>query len=127
MPQYIYKDVRTGERVDLTMTIQEMSRRQKNGGFVYEKDRVLERDYAAEHGGFKHKPGSWPMLSDACGVHTSQIGEARAEAIKRGVPTEFAKDGRAILTSQAHRKAYCESRGLYDRNGSFGDPQPRNV
>ena len=35
------------------------------------------------------------------------------------------RDGRAIFNSRAHRKRYCESIGMFDRNGGYGDPQRR--
>ncbi len=81
------------------------------------------RDYAAEHGGFKHAPGNWPMKSDAAGVHPDQAAEAQAHAESIGIPTQFIKDGRAVFTDAGHRKKYCEAVGLYDRNGGYSDPQ----
>lgn len=85
---------------------------------------VYERDIASEQGArMSVRCTNWPMKSDALGVHESQIGEATEEARRCGVPTEFTKDGRAILTSAKHRKAYAEMYGMYDRNGGYGDPQ----
>lgn len=63
----------------------------------------------------------WPMKCDASGVHPSQIPEARAKAAQAGCPTEFTKDGRAILTSRKHRAQYHKSIGLHDRNGGYSD------
>lgn len=85
---------------------------------------IYRRDMAAELG--QRRPGrcaNWPMKSDALGVAEDQIEEATAEARRCGVPTEFTKDGRAILTSAKHRKQYAELYGMYDRNGGYGDPQ----
>ena len=84
---------------------------------------VLQRDLRAEQCGYRHTPGAWPLLSDAAGVAPHQIPEAIEHARKKGVPTDFTPDGRAILTSREHRKRYCESIGLYDRSGGYGDPQ----
>lgn len=67
--------------------------------------------------------GTWPMYSDAMGVHPDQAKEAYSESIKMGVPTSFDNQGRAIFNSAGHRKAYCEAYGVYDRNGGYGDPQ----
>lgn len=64
----------------------------------------------------------WPLHSDAMAVHPEQIGEARADAIKRGVKTDFDSYGRPILTSRGHRRAYARAYGFFDRNGSYGDP-----
>ena len=66
------------------------------------------------------------MLSDAMGVHPSQIGEAVAKSKAAGVPIQFAQDGRAIFTSAQHRKNYCERFSYYDRNGGYSDPAPRH-
>jgi hypothetical protein len=62
-----------------------------------------------------------PKLSDALGVHPRQVAEAIADSIKKGVPTEFAPDGRAIIRSRAHQKAYLKAYGFYNRDGGYGD------
>ncbi len=80
------------------------------------------RNYLAEHCDQKAHAGNWPMKSEALGVHPDQIGEAREQSIKLGVPTEFTKDGRPILTSPKHRKRYAEALGFHDRNGGYSDP-----
>ena len=66
---------------------------------------------------------TWPLYSDAVGVHPDQVGEAWGHSRSQGVPTEFTADGRAIFTSARHRKQYCEAYGYFDRNGGYGDPQ----
>jgi hypothetical protein len=71
---------------------------------------------------FKGK-AKWPIKSEALGVHPSQVGEARQECLKRGLNTEYTKDGRPIFTGPAHRKKHCEAMGYYDRNAGYGDPQ----
>lgn len=68
------------------------------------------------------RPGCWPMLSDAMGVHPNQIAEAYQDSLRRGVPTDFHQDGRPIFTDQAHRKAYAKAYGYRDRNACYGDP-----
>jgi hypothetical protein len=72
-----------------------------------------------------HSPGAWPMVSDAMGCGLNQEIESMATAAKLGVPTEY-KRGQAIFTSAAHRKAFCEAHGYFDRNGGYSDPQPKN-
>lgn len=81
------------------------------------------RNISAEHGEFKHKPGLWPMKSWAIGVQPNQIPEAIDEAAKVGIKIDFSPEGDAIFTSAKHRKQYCEFRGVFDRNGGYGDPQ----
>ena len=34
-----------------------------------------------------YSPGNWPLISDAAGVHPSQVKEARRLSEKSGVPT----------------------------------------
>ena len=86
-----------------------------------------ERDFAKEHGGYSHRPGNWPAVSESMGVHPSQIGEALELAGKKGVSIEFLPDGRAKFNSARQRKEYCEAFGYFDRNGGYGDPQARNA
>lgn len=85
-------------------------------------DKVFIRDIRAEHSGFQNTAGNWPMKSDAAGVASHQVKEAYEHSVKNGVPTQFTSDGRAIFTSRAHRKKYCQLIGLHDRNGGYSDP-----
>jgi hypothetical protein len=87
--------------------------------------KTFTRDLLAEHGGFRHSPGTWPMLSDAIGVGASQVGEAYEDSVKRGVPTQFTPDGQAIFLDRSHRRDYCRAYGFYDRNAGYSDPTPR--
>lgn len=121
MPAYLYTCCKCAQTTQRITTVAKLRKHVK----CPTCGDVAHRDFVAEHRGFAHKPGNWPMRSDAAGVLPIQIGEAREESIKRGVPTEFTKDGQAIFTSAEHRKKYCESHGMYDRNGGYGDPQRR--
>lgn len=92
---------------------------------------VIEHDgqrlVMAYHPDWSHcAAAGWPMKCDAMGVHPAQIGEAKAAAMAAGVPTEFTRDGRVILTSRSHRRRYAHAMGYYDRNAGYGDPAPRN-
>lgn len=81
---------------------------------------VLESGQVADG----HRPGCWPMVSDALAVHPTQIGEAHDRARRAGVPTEFTGQGQPIFTSQVHRRDYArkvEGR-VVDRNACYGDP-----
>jgi hypothetical protein len=68
-----------------------------------------------------HRPGCWPILSDALAVHPVDIEEAREDSRIKGVPTDFLPDGRAILESRQHRKQYLKAYGFHDRQGGYGD------
>lgn len=69
--------------------------------------------------------GNFPMASSAAGVYPSQIEEATHRSQNAGmVPVTFDREGDAIFTSRRHRKKYCESVGLFDKDGGIGDPMP---
>lgn len=120
MPLYCYTtdDGHTVERVI------SLRKRKMPPGFIRLDDgRIAKRDLNAEMCGFSDTPGTYPMKSDAAGVHPAQISEARRRSVKMGIPTDFTPDGRAIFTDRAHRKKYCEAVGLFDRNGGYSDPK----
>ena len=125
MPIYCYRREDTGEPFQLAMTVAEMVKRQDGRGRIHLDGNVSAlRDYAAERGAMiPERQNTWPMYSDAAGVHPDQIPQAMQVARERGVATDFTADGRAIFTSAKHRKDYCELYGLYDRNGGYSDPQ----
>lgn len=82
------------------------------------------RDFVAEHDGFAHRPGNWPMRSEALACHPDDVRAATQSASKAGVPTEFdSKTGAPIFTGAKHRKRYCEAFGFFDRNAGYSDPR----
>jgi hypothetical protein len=66
-------------------------------------------------------PSGWPVISDAMAVFPDQVPAERAEAYRRGVPTEFTPKGQPIFASAGHRAAYCRAMGAVDRNGGYRD------
>jgi len=65
-----------------------------------------------------------PLVSDALAVHPKQVKEATDDAEKKGVPTEFRRDGRPIFRTREHRKRYMQKYGFFDKAGGYGDAQP---
>lgn len=126
MPAYQYKCEKCGEEYIRIFSIAELKKnlkceKQTDDGIC---NGVAERDYVGEHNGFAHRPGNWPMRSDAMGVHPDDAKAAYEASVKAGVPTQFdGKTGEAIFESPGHRKKYCETFGAFDRNGGYGDPQ----
>jgi hypothetical protein len=57
----------------------------------------------------------------ALAVHPAQVEEAREQARRHGVPTEYQPDGTPIITSRAHQKALCKIRGVHNNDGGYGD------
>jgi hypothetical protein len=91
---------------------------------------ILDRAYGAEgKGGFR--PGNWPMVSNiAFGFDADQMAEVRAQDHANGLgTTDYVKgeDGTFApeFTSPNHRKAYCESQNMFDRNAGCNDPLPQ--
>jgi len=117
MPSYCYTTP-DGETVERLFSMKDEIPKE----IVLEDGRRATRDFVAEHGGFAHSPGNWPLLSEAMGVAESQVKEAHAYSVKIGVPTEFTPDGRAVFTCPSHRKRYARAHGFIDRNGGYSDP-----
>lgn len=85
---------------------------------------TVDRFVVGEIPSCPHSAG-WPIHSDAAGVHPDDIPAAMAAARERGVPTDFDKEGRPILTGPLHRREYCEKvRGFFDGSAGYHDPTP---
>lgn len=120
MPQYFFR-CNCGWADSAFMTMDESKKRLQ----CKLCGKIAERDFIAEHMGTVHIPGNWPMESDALGVHPSQRQAAYEHSVRAGCPTQFTKDGCAILTSPGHRRKLAESLGMYDRNAGYSDPRRR--
>jgi len=120
MPTYAYRDG-DGNLVELFMSVAEMEASEKDGILIRD-GMTLRRDLEAEHGPAHGGCATWPMRSDAAGVHPSQAGEAHSHSVSIGVPTQFdSRTGQAIFTDRSHRKRYLAARGFIDRNAGYGD------
>ncbi len=60
-------------------------------------------------------------LSDALAVHPRQVKEATESAKMHGVPTDFTRDGRPLIRSRSHQKAYLKAYGFHNKDGGYGD------
>lgn len=118
MATYCYKCVNCSNEFSDNVPVE-----QRNNVKCPKCGKPARRSWASEFGHRSFKPGNWPLTSDAMGVHPTQITEAVDQARKAGIPTDFTRDGRPILTSPGHRKRYAEMRGFYDLNGGYSDPQ----
>jgi hypothetical protein len=121
MPVYIFNVIKTGQSVERLMTVDELLKCKVAEGQYMLPEGLAVRDHGAEHGGFKHSPGNWPMYSDAAGVHPSQAKQASEDCAAKGVPTRFDSEGRAIFESRGHRKAFLRAHGMVDKSGGYGD------
>jgi hypothetical protein len=74
-----------------------------------------------------------PWLGDSVAVDPTQIKEAMESARAKGVPTEFAPDGRIKWQSRDHQKRYCQAYGFYNKDenwsgrGRAPEPEPNYV
>ena len=128
MPVYFYRRTDNDELIEVVMTADEMLLRQNKDSVIILDDGVKAvRDIAAQYDGRRDVPGNYPMLSDALGCHPDQRSQFTELSKEAGCETHFTSDGRAILESKGHRRSYAESRGLYDRNGGYSDPAPKNL
>lgn len=121
MPVYSYTNEKTGETVERFYPAKKYPRKIRIGNKVYVKN------WLADQVGVVHEPGNWPLFSDALGCGEHQVEEATRVAAENGVPTDFTKDGRAILRNKDHRKKYAKLYGFFDKDAGYGDPLPDNV
>lgn len=58
----------------------------------------------------------WPRESDAMGVNPNQVDEAHQQSVLLGVPTDFEKNGSAIIRDKSHHDKLSKALGLVDRS-----------
>lgn len=111
MPIYCYTSAK-GKRIEELHPIGKAPKEVVKDGVVY------DRDIQAEHS--KQWTGDlWPIYSEAAGVHPSQVQEAQENWKKKGVPTEFTPDGRAVFRNKSHRRDFLRAAGLHDKAGYY--------
>jgi len=122
MPTYEFERLADGRRVEVVLSIAELTERTDEDGAI-----TLEDGAKAKRvwGVFRtQEPGAWPMASEAAGCHPSEVGEYMDVARKRGVPTSFTADGRPIFRSREHRKRFCKAFGFFDKDAGYSDATP---
>ncbi len=77
--------------------------------------------------GLESGRAGYPYHSDAMGVHPDQIPEAQAACQKKGLDTQYDKEGCPIIRSRKHFKKHAEAFGYYARNAGYGDPIPKRI
>lgn len=135
---YLYRVRSTGELVGVNMCLGEKLERERPGGFLtlpdgeeaarafgeeLEKDGLIPRRKASVK-----RNAKWPMVSINAGVNPDQVNELRDFWRQHGVTgCDVLPNGDVVWESRSARKRDCEARGLYDRDGGYGDPQPKNL
>jgi hypothetical protein len=126
MPMYEFK-TDDGEIVELSMSFAEFDRRVKDGKLIMNDGRSAT-SYFNPRAGISTVPANYPMVSSAAGVHPDQVKEHMDHLRSMGCgQVNHTKDGDVIFESKGQRKKVCEALGLFDRNGSYGDPQAKNA
>lgn len=110
----IYKD---GEKVYL------IDRKEVSKEEFFENSKLQEIIDTGEVPGGMPTNG-YPFYSYAAGVGAENAKEAAEICRKSGHPTDFNADGEPKFTSQEHRRKFCKTFGLYDRNAGYGDQAP---
>lgn len=110
MPTYLYERPDGKGHEVVVETVKEMEARA--GVYVNAKGETCRRDIGEEHRRSSQAYGRWPILSESLGVMPGQQKAAMEQARRAGCPTDFTKDGRAIVTSERHRRALCKSLGF---------------
>jgi hypothetical protein len=124
MAAYEFKTA-DGEIVEVFMTFAEHERRVKDDTITLDDGRKAKTFWNA-NSKISTTPSNYPMVSSAAGVHPADI-KAHMDHLRAGGlgQVNHTKDGDIIFESAGQRKRVCEFLGLYDRNGSFSDPQPK--
>lgn len=76
----------------------------------------MKRDFQTEHSCDRSGThGLWPMVSESCAVHPSQIAQAkRLIRDKSGVDCEFDSEGRPTFTSAEHKRKCLSAMGYVE-------------
>ena len=74
---------------------------------------VVETEHEPVHGG----GNNWPLKCEALAVGPNQIQEQMEVDRRCGVPTEYDKIGRPIITGPIHYRRYKRLNQAFDRNG----------
>ena len=131
MGRYLYVEEGNNKVHEIEMSLSEMSDWVDNEDI---RAREIElpngkkalRSIALEAVGFSHTPSNWPMVSEAAGCHPSQIRESQEYLAKKGIHTDYTKDGNPIFKSEKHKAQVCRAFGLYDKNAGYHGAAPLN-
>lgn len=116
MPAYCYNHEETKKLITEVFPSDNIPEEIERDGVIFKRCRPAEW---AGQGGMQ--PSTWPMISRALAVHSSQREEYTNFAAKHGVPTDFDKGGHPVFRDREHRKNYAKLVGAVDYEGGYGD------
>ena len=126
MPMYEFR-TEDGEIVELMIPFADFDKRVKDGKITLDDGRVAFYDWG-QHKLTSTVPANYPMVCTAAGVHPSQIKEHTEHLREKGCGfVEHTKDGDLIFRDKNQRKKVLEALGFFDRQASYGDPQPKHL
>lgn len=126
MPMYEFLEEESGEVIELALSLAEYDKRVKDGRITLDDGKTAVYDWR-QHRLTKTLPANYPMVCTAAGVHPAQIQDHIEHLRQKGCGfVEHTKDGDVVFQDKAQRKRVCEALGLYDRNASYDDPQPKH-
>lgn len=113
MPMYCYKNDVNGQMIERSFPMKRIPRFLTVKGVKFKRDRQSEWN--------KDMPGNWPQMSVALGVNPNRIGEMTEYLKKKGVHANFdAESGDCEVTSDGHRNAVMDARGMIDFDAGYG-------
>lgn len=98
----------------------------KCGGTNYRRGactlcQLLKAGAAANVVGGCQRPEGWPLCSEALGVLPKDVEKQMQIDRRNGVPTNYTRGGRAVLTDPRHRMRLIRSRKFHDKNGGYSE------
>lgn len=124
MPLYEFQDDR-GEIHQFQMTMEEFDRRVVDDEITLSNGEKARYYYNPR--GMSTVPANYPMVSYAAGVHPGQIKQQMDYLRQNGCgQVNHTSDGDPIFEDKHQRRRVCEALGLFDRNGGYNDPMPKN-
>lgn len=133
MPQYEFQTRGSRHTHWVTMPRSEYDAILKNGGIMRRRSQLTGKvvvsvavDGATQFTSAISHPSTRRLESDALGCHPSQVSEMNARAKRAGLTGIYYRpDGVCVMNSRGQRKKWAEQNGMFDKNGGYGDPQPR--
>lgn len=126
MPTYEFK-TDDEEIVEVFLSFEQFDKRVKDGQITLDDGRVA-KSFFNPHKGLSTMPSCYPMASSAVGVHPAQVKEHMEFLRSKGCgQVDHTKGGDVIFKDKNQRRQVCEALGFFDRNGGYGDPQPKNM
>ena len=117
MPVYCYKNEKTGEIQELTMTVSEMCHLQ-TGEHITIGGEPWRRDYESEGKTRVSTSKGWPMYSQSLGTHPDKVSELQKDLEGLGCgKVEFSPDGAMKIESNTQRRQILKAMGKQDKYG----------